>query len=299
MGVAELLIDVIGPVVLLVGIGALTGRRLGIEIESLSRLAFWVIGPAFVFDVFTSTSLPSDVLFDAAIASFGGFVVAVLVGVGALAKRPVTERRAAGMMSGFGNVGNAGIAISVFAFGDAALEVAGLMLITINIAGITTGMAFAASSTHGPVTAIRRALVSPMPIAAALAILVNAGDLSVPTVVERSTGLLGPALIPVMLYTLGMQLQRSERVRFTGRTAVVAVAKLAVAPAAAALIASAVGLTGDPRSVVIIQSAMPPAVFCVLIAMEFDLEREAVTNDVVAVTFASLLTLPILLGVLT
>ena len=73
-------------------------------------------------------------------------------------------------------------------------------------------------------------------------------------------------------------------------------AKLVVAPLVGWLIAEALGLTGDDRGVVILQSAMPPAVFCMVLAIEHDLEAERTTNDVVAATVLSLLTLPVALA---
>ncbi|MFT4989095.1 MAG: putative permease [Acidimicrobiales bacterium] len=44
-----------------------------------------------------------------------------------------------------------------------------------------------------------------------------------------------------------------------------------------------------------LQAAMPPAVFCMVLALEHDLEADRTTNDVVVVTIASLLTLPLAL----
>ncbi len=54
-------------------------------------------------------------------------------------------------------------------------------------------------------------------------------------------------------------------------------------------------MTGDHLGVVAIQSAMPPAVFCLVVANEYDFEPERVTANVVAVTLVSLLTLPVVL----
>ena len=79
---------------------------------------------------------------------------------------------------------------------------------------------------------------------------------------------------------------------------VVAVAKLIAAPATAAIVAALVGLEGDARAAVIIQSAMPPAVFCSVVAAENDLLPGRVTAAVVVTTVASLLTLPVVLTAL-
>ena len=61
MSVAEVLIDVMAPVALLVVLGAATGRRLGIEVSTLSRFSFAVLGPAFVFSILADAVLDGTV----------------------------------------------------------------------------------------------------------------------------------------------------------------------------------------------------------------------------------------------
>jgi predicted permease len=55
------------------------------------------------------------------------------------------------------------------------------------------------------------------------------------------------------------------------------------------------GLDGDALDAVIIQSAMPPAVFCAVVALEYDLAPNRVIAAVVGGTFVSALTLPVVL----
>ena len=54
MSLANVLLDVLGPVAVLVALGAVLGPRLQIDLGSLSRLAYWVFGPAFVFGLQTN-----------------------------------------------------------------------------------------------------------------------------------------------------------------------------------------------------------------------------------------------------
>jgi len=57
MSVVELLINVMGPVVLLIALGWFAGTRMDFDVATLSRLAFWVLGPMFVLDVFADAEL--------------------------------------------------------------------------------------------------------------------------------------------------------------------------------------------------------------------------------------------------
>lgn len=297
MTVLSLFVDVLGPVVLLVAVGAFAGPRLGIAASSLSPLAYWVLGPAFVFNLFAASGLEAGTVARLVAAGMAGMAVAMILAF--LGNRAVGSSRsitaASVITSGYGNVGNAGLAITVFALGDDALAAAGVLMLTINVLGVTIGAGLAAGQSLGPLGALKRAVLAPMTVAAILAILLNLANTSVPLVAERSIGLLAGALIPVMLFTLGLQLVTVGVSAPSPDISISIAAKLVAAPLGAAAAAVLLGLEGDLLGAVVIQSAMPPAVFCMLLAIEHDLEPERVTSSVVTSTAFSLVTLPIVL----
>jgi len=289
------------PVVAVVGVGALAGPRLGLDSGTLSRLAYWLLGPAFMFSIFSKTELDGPTAgrlgLAAGAAIVASFVVAYLAGTAT--GRVGRPRSSMLMTSAYGNVGNAGLAISIFALGEDILDQAGVLMLVGMMSGTVLGIWLATADKHGALPAVRRAVVSPLVIAAGVALAVNWIDLAVAPALDRSADLVGQALIPVMLLTLGLQLTSIRVVRITTSATVVIVAKLVVAPAVAYMAATALGLDGDSRAVVTIQASMPPAVFCLLLAMEFDLEPDQTTNDVVVATLASLVSLPVVLAFVT
>ena len=96
-------------------------------------------------------------------------------------------------------------------------------------------------------------------------------DWTVPLFLDRSIDLLSAALIPVMLLTLGMQLGGIHRPRLNANVAAAGFVRLIVGPLLAIALAGVFGLSGLPRDAGIIQASMPSAVFCSLIALEYDL----------------------------
>ena len=160
------------------------------------------------------------------------------------------------------------------------------------------GVAAATSRTAGPAVALRTAFLAPMALAVMPAVLVNAGDVTLPLVADRPIGLLAQALIPMMLLTLGIQLGQMERPHVGSIVAVPIAAKLMLAPAVAASIVVAVGPIGLAGDVVILQAAMPAAVFTSLVALEHDMEPDLVTTIVLAGTLVSVATLPVVLTLL-
>lgn len=297
MDTVQLLIDVLGPVVVIVAIGALVAPRLGLDAKTLSKLSYWILGPAFVFNIFSTTTLEAQTAAKLVAAGAASVVVAALVGA---ALSPAFGLRGSAMSatvmsSAYGNVGNAGLAICVFALGDDALDRAGVLMVTIMFFGTLLSVWLGTRQTQSSLKAAFDALVSPMIAAAIVGFAFNVVDIDLPTVADRAVSTIAQGLIPVMLITLGLQLAATGSLRFTKSTAVVSIAKLIVAPLVGWAVAEAFGLTGDDRGVIILQAAMPPAVFCMVLALEHDLEADRTTNDVVAVTIASLLTLPIAL----
>lgn len=297
MSVANVLIDVLGPVAALVALGAIAGPRLDIDVGTLSRLAFWIFGPAFVFSLLAEADLEGAVVIRLVAAALAGMAAALVVAVGwaRIAGVDYELGAAVAMTSTWGNVGNAGLAIVAFALGDDALPVAGVLMVTINLASLVLSVGIAQARTASPLAALRRALSAPMSAAGGLALVVNLAGIDLPLLADRSIGLLANALIPVMLFSLGVQLVAAGRPSWSMDLGVVMVAKLVVAPTAAALVGRAIGLDGDDLAATVIQSAMPPAVFCAVVATENDLLPDRVTSAVVLTTLASVLSLPIVL----
>ena len=301
MDTVQLLIDVLGPVVAIVAIGGIVAPRLGLDTSSLSKLSYWILGPAFVFNIFSTTTLEAETAIKLVAAGTATVVAAAVV---ATALAPVfgvrgTAMSATVMSSAYGNVGNAGLAISVFALGENALDRAGVLMVTIMFFGTLLSVWLGTRQTQSGSRAALEALVSPMIAAAIVGFGFNIANIDTPVLIDRAVSTIAQGLIPVMLLTLGLQLATTGRPRLLRSTSVVTIAKLVVAPVVGWAMAEAFGLTGDDRGVIILQAAMPPAVFCMVLALEHDLEAERTTNDVVMVTIASLLTLPIALTLVT
>jgi len=297
----QLLIDVLGPVVAIVTIGALVASRLGLEAATLSKLAYWILGPAFVFEIFSTTTLEAQTALKLVLASTTTVAAAGLV---AVALTPLFDlkgavKSATVMSSAYGNVGNAGLAICGFALGEDALDEAGVVMVTIMFFGTLLSVWLGTRQSQSAARAARDALVSPMVVAAMVGFGFNLTQIDSPKIIDRAVETTASGLIPVMLLTLGLQLATCGSLRFTKSAAVITIAKLVVAPAIGWAIAEALGLSGIDRGVVILQAAMPPAVFCMVLAIEHDLEPDRTTNDVVVVTIAALVTLPVALMLVT
>ncbi len=288
------LVDVLAPVFAIVAIGLLIARTVNVEPPALATLSYWILGPAFIFDVLATADLDPEVIGNVVGSSALVMLIAGLAAVLLSGAAGVGFSRLAAtvLTSTYGNVGNFGLAISAFALGESVLPIAGIVMVTVNTLGILVGVGLATFRHGSAWKAIRTAVGSPLALAVVPALLVNISNIDLPVWADRPISLLAAALIPVMLLTLGIQLALMPRTipdpQIVGPIAI----KLAFAPVAALAAVSILSLTGTAGDVVILQAAMPAAVFTSLIALEHDLEADYVTSVVLVGTLSSALTLP-------
>jgi len=296
----EVAYNIILPIFLVVGASFIVDRRLDIDLRALSRLIIYLLTPAFIVDRVASTQVnaaeASRLVALALLVSFGmalvAWVVARLLGYD---QRLESAFVLSAVMI---NAGNYGLPLNRFAFGAAGEERALVFFVTTLVVSYTLGV-FLASRGRLPA---RRALLNmfrvPLPYAAAIGLLINAGDVDLPVPVGRALGLLSAATIPAMLIVLGSQLARAS---VRGRLQPILVAsglRLIVSPLLAAGFALLLGVTGLTRSVAITEAAMPVAVASGVLAVEFGADADFVTATILFSTVASMFTLAVLLAVI-
>lgn len=297
---ALIFIDTLVPVFLIVGLGYWIGPRLQIEARSLARSAYYVFAPAFIFEILSVADLAADVVFRVV----GALVLTTLV-TGALAfvagrmlGRGGEVTAALILVAVYGNVGNFGLPVVTFAFGEEALPLAGIAFLTVNAMAFLVGVTAATWHKSSPLRAFGTALRTPALLVAIPAVLVNVGDATLPLFADRAIGLLADAMIPVMLLTLGIQLAAMGRPHISFDVVLGSSLRLVLAPAITALLVFGMSLESAEAGVTIVQSAMPAAVFSSIIAIEHDLVPDLVTTTVLFTTIASAVTLALLLVLL-
>ena len=189
----------------------------------------------------------------------------------------------------FPNAGNMGMPLCLFAFGEAGLGLAVVFFAVLAVAQFTLGPAIAAGRLD-----LQQMARTPLVYAVALALLLQLLGLELPRWAANTTRLLGDCAVPLMLLSLGVALA-SLRIAGLGRAAVMSVLRLAIGFAVGLTVATALGLEGTIRGVVILESAMPVAVFNYLWAVRYDTAPEEVAGMVLGSTLLSFATLPLLL----
>ena len=165
----------------------------------------------------------------AAYAAVGGVVWGLVRGLGldmATYWAPIT----------FGNAGNLGLPVALFAFGQAGFDFAVVIFAVMAIVSFTFGVWVVAGGGN-PLTAVREPLVWGTVAGSAFLLL----GWRVPEWVGNSLDLVGQMAIPLMLITLGVAIARL-RPRALGRAFWLCLVKLAICTAVPVAVGLAFGL---------------------------------------------------------
>lgn len=282
----------IGPVILTAAIGY-AWRRSGrtFDPKTVTPLVSVIGTPALVISTLVETPLPPTALAIASAATICAVIGFLLVGVVALKLAGLKVKTYLPSLA-FPNTGNLGLPLSLYAFGQTGLGYAIIFFSVASIVNFTIGQAIAAGRTNW-----LRALKNPVALSSVIGIALAYGRVSLPPWLGNTLNLIGGLSVPLMLLMLGTSLAEI-RVASLPRALTVSLLRIGIGAAVGAAVTAAFGLTGTARSVLVLQCAMPVAVYNYLFAIMWNNEPEEIASLVVVSTFTSVLTIPTLLAVL-
>jgi malate permease and related proteins len=293
-------LNVLVPVFVLVALGYIVGPRLQLEVRTLSRLAYFVLTPAFVFNVLSRTRIEANL----AGRMIGFITVVYLLTILAafvtarLLRRSAPMTAAYVMIAAFGNVGNFGLPIIQFAEGPDALGAATVYFLANLVLAFVVCVTAANFSRGLSLSMAGQVFRTPALLALAPAILVNWSAITLPAVVLRPLELLSNAMIPVMLIVLGTQLAAAGVPKLSADLLISSAIRLVGGATLAFALAGWFALPELERNVGILQASMPTAVLVSIIAMENKLLPEFVTMTVLFSNVISIVPLAIVLFLL-
>jgi malate permease and related proteins len=290
--------DVILPIFVVAAIGFWFGRRFKPDPGSLSRTAIYLFSPALVFQSTANSTLEAGEIGQVVI-----FVTILFVLITGMAYGLARSQRnlQAATQSAFvlsvllSNSGNYGLSFVEFAFGQAGLQIAVLVVVVNSIMSNTLGIYIASSGTASLRQGIRNILQVPILYATLLGLVVKFGDVTLPLPLARSADLLSQAAVPIMIVLLGIQLSRisirGEFRAFSVAVGLVSAARLVAVPAMILALTAFMGIEGLTRNVLLVQLSTPTAVYATLLATEFGSDAQFVTLNILITTIASIFTL--------
>ena len=290
-------LNVVTPVFILVAVGYYIGPLLKIEARPLSKTAYFVFVPAFVFNIISEANIAAELAI--LMLCFTFVVQTSVAALGFLVGRILRQSReitaAFVLIATFGNVGNFGLPLIEFRFGEIARIPATIYFLATIFISFVICVGVASWARSGGMAAVFSVFKTPALLALVPALILNISGIGVPTFLSRLSGLLGQAMIPVMLFTLGIQMSEIAKIKIDFNVFAASTVRLIGGPLLAIILVPLFGLQGIERDAGILQAAMPSAVLASIIAMEYKLIPEFVTTTVLFSTLFSILTLTVIL----
>ena len=290
MNLLSTLAPIVAPV-FLIALGGYVWARAGEPFDHalITRLITIIGAPALIFSTLASMKLP----FGTAARMAGATTVCLLAtaAVAALVLRAAKMPMKVYLPSlTFPNIGNAGLPVCLFAFGQEGMALAMVFFTVTSIGQFTLGPAIAAGDMD-----LKKLLRVPILYAVAAAMAVLALGWTVPLWLSNTLNLVSGITIPLMLMSLGVALAELRAANLK-RAAALSALRLGLGAAMGFAVAAAFGLDGAARGVVVIESSMPAAVFNYLYARMYDNRPDEVAGVILVSTLMSAVTIPLVLA---
>ncbi len=292
MNLVQTVAGVAAPVALLALMGW-TWARLGFDypLEFVTRLSMSLAVPCLMFTGLMKSTVAPQALTQILIGSVMAYAAVTLVFWGLVTLWGLDRRTYLGPAI-FGNTGNLGLPLALFAFGDTGLQLAIVVFAVMAVWSFTFGV-WLVSGGGSPLRVLREPVVG----ATLLGALFLWQGWHTPEWLTRSLDLVAQLAIPLMLITLGVAMARLPAGRL-GRAFVLSAARTVVGLCVAFAIAFALRLEPVAAAVLILQVTTPVAVTSYMLAAKYGAEAEAVAGLVVASTALSVVSLPLTLAFL-
>ncbi|WP_323814977.1 AEC family transporter [Cellvibrio sp. NN19] len=291
------LLAILAPIVISVSAGFIWGKT-GSEFPAdfISRIVMNIGTPCLIISAMAKVDIDPQVMGQVALAT--AIVMSAMGIFGWLLLRWMKLEIATYLPPlVFPNNGNMGLPLCLFAFGQTGLALALGSFMVMMVATFTVGLLIVSDSEGGIRARIASIFKQPVIHAMIIAVLLLITDTDLPRWLANTLDLLGGIAIPLMTIALGVSLA-TLKIHFWKRSLFFSLVRIGGGLLLGFTACKFLGLTGTSRNVVLLQSAMPVAVFNYLLALRYGHNPQEVAAMVLVSTLVAFIGLPFLLMVI-
>ncbi len=293
--------DALGPLFLLILLGALLGRLRqpsGDFWAQLERLIYFLLFPAMLVATLATADVSQVPVGRVAVALLGamglfGALLWTLRGWLGLAA-PAFTSAFQGALRFNTYVGVAGAAALHGAPGATVAAVAvALMVPVVNVLCVASFIAAGTLGTGSLGKSLAALARNPLILGCLLGIALNLGGIGLPGWSQATVELLGRAALPLGLVAVGVALRPRALMRLDRGTWATNLVKLVLMPALVLLLARGLGLDPVSRDVALLFAALPTATSAYILARQLGGDAEMMAALITGQTLLAMLTLPL------
>ncbi|WP_390911423.1 AEC family transporter [Pseudosulfitobacter sp. SM2401] len=290
MNLIVTVLEIVAPVFLLAAVGFIW-VKLGFEyrIEFVTRLAMTLAVPCLIFVALMQADMDPSAIANLSLATLAAYAGVTIVSWTFVWIAGLNRRTYLAPLI-FGNTGNLGLPLAIFAFGDIGLSNAIVVFAIMAVLSFTFGI-WLVSGSGSP----KKVLGEPMVGATILGAIFLWQGWETPTFLTNTLSLIGQMAIPIMLITLGVAVARLNPQGMWCATALSFI-KVIVCVAIAWGVATLFQLDRISFAVLVVQVATPVAVTSYMLAEKYGADAQSVAGLVVVSTVMSVGALPLILA---
>ncbi len=284
------IVTIVFPLFAVVMVGFLYARKRKPDMSAANRMNMEVFMPALIFAALAGKSFN---LSDNLSLILGAVVVVAGSGILAwpLACLLRIDPKTLTLPVMFNNVGNMGLPLMLFTFGDQALGAAVVLMLVLTL--LQFSLSPWVLSGRFSVGALWR---DPLIVVAIIGVAVSLSGITVWPPLMAGARLLGDISLGLMIFSLGVRLASTKPGRMFGIGMLGAVATPATGMLVAWGYGALVGLDKATMDVLFLFGALPPAVSCFIFADRYRQEPEKVASIVMIGNAAALFFIPLALA---
>jgi len=292
------ILETVLPSFIVIGLAYALQKRRKLDLGPLIDTALYLASPCLVFGSLSAKNYSIGQLLPVSISAFLIILGTLAISWILFSGLRLQDRESRVLPVVLINSGNLGIPISLFAFGEESLGIVVMFFVASAVMTYTLGIFLAArtcETTNRPWVEVFKL---PLVYATVAGITVSLLDIEIPVIIERAVNLLGQSAIPLFLVSLGMSLASITPRRDLPSALLSASMRIGLGLGLGILVATALGLEGIARGVVILQSSMPPAVASFMLSKKYGCRPDLVAATVFTGTLMSIFTISLVLNFL-
>ncbi len=293
----QIVLTIILPIFILLSIGFVLDRNLMIDVQTLTRVSFYVFTPGLIFMLIYQSDLRLQEIIGITTFTLAHLTILFVIAMVLFSLPRFRARRPLLVLgSMYTNAANYGFPLMLLAFGERAVSVISILLTVQTLVFFTLGLLFLVGGDGRTLgKSIRQVLQFPAIYAIVLGFAMRALHLDLPGPLQPPLQYIREGFLALALITLGVQLSKSPIRGNAFSISMVGVMRFLVAPVSAALLVGFFGLDHEISSALILASGLPTAVNLYIAANEVNREPELASRIVFWTTMTSAVAIPIIL----
>jgi malate permease and related proteins len=293
----HILLDIIFPIFLLIGAGAVLQRAIRLDLTTLSTLTVYFLLPAVCFVNIYESKMSGELVGQTLVFLLLFNILLILTSM-FIAKANRFDRKLTATFKNsmvLSNSGNYGLPVSelVFAANPAGMSIQIIVSIFQNLLTFTYGFFNSVSADSSGREILQKIMRLPVIYALLLAILLKWLHIEIPPFLWKPIENSSNAFLAVALVTLGAQVAFLKITQISRPIVWIVIGRLIISPFVGLLVIYILGLTDITAQALFIASSFPSSRNSALLALEYDNYPEYASQAVLLTTIISSITVAV------